>query len=213
MDISITDYNSPYGTSDTYTYDVNFFSTTIFTTVTRDPTVVSQWISDFDSYHSLGPDSPIVGLDIEWRPFNASYQNPTATLQLCSGGRCLIYQLIHTPCIPRALTDFLSNTNITFVGVGITSDMRRLSNDYGIGGSAKDLGPLASQVYGRNDWATAGLAKLAREILQIEMEKPRNVTMSRWDNRRLTVAQVQYACVDAFVSLEIGIALNACSYY
>jgi len=36
------------------------------------------------------------------------------------------------------------------------------------------------------------------------INKSKSVTMSKWDARRLSVEQVQYACIDAFVSYEIG---------
>ena len=36
------------------------------------------------------------------------------------------------------------------------------------------------------------------------MEKPRHVTMSNWEKRQLDVAQVQYACIDAYVSYKLG---------
>ncbi|KAL3637095.1 hypothetical protein CASFOL_019394 [Castilleja foliolosa] len=58
----------------------------------------------------------------------------------------------------------------------------------------------------------AGLKTLARTVLGREVEKPNAVTMSGWDNRWLTPDQVQYACVDAFVSFEIGRILNASAF-
>lgn len=41
-------------------------------------------------------------------------------------------------------------------------------------------------------------------------EKPKRVTMSGWNNLKLIDKQVQYACVDAFVSFEIGRRLYSC---
>lgn len=55
----------------------------------------------------------------------------------------------------------------------------------------------------------AGLKNMARFVLGKEMEKPKSVTRSRWDNRRLTPDQVHYACIDAYVSFEIGRVLTA----
>ena len=37
----------------------------------------------------------------------------------------------------------------------------------------------------------------------LEVQKPKWITMSKWDNRCLTAEQVQYATVDAFLSYEI----------
>ena len=46
--------------------------------------------------------------------------------------------------------------------------------------------------------------KTLREVMGVLINKPKSVTMSKWDARRLSVEQVQYACIDAFVSYEIG---------
>ncbi|KAL3637096.1 hypothetical protein CASFOL_019395 [Castilleja foliolosa] len=94
-------HNSPFNL-----HNVVFFNDVVYTTVTHDPTTVSQWISDITSLygHRL-----IVGLDIEWRPnISRHQQNPAATLQLCVGRCCLIYQLIHSPYFPLRLIKFLS---------------------------------------------------------------------------------------------------------
>lgn len=188
------------------TYDVHFFGDSIHTTVTYDPDIVSQWISD------LEPDNRIVGLDVEWRPcFNRNTQNPAATLQLCVGRRCLIFQLIHAPTVPSSLVGFLSNPNYTFVGVGIKFDLGKIEKDYGFGMDAKivDLRSLAAQVYDRVELKNSGVKGLTKVVLEKEVNKPRRVTMSRWDKQWLKPDQVQYACLDAFVCYEMGRILNA----
>ncbi|KAI3444280.1 hypothetical protein Pfo_000945 [Paulownia fortunei] len=192
--------------------NVFFFSDAIYTTVTHDPATVSQWIYDINSLygHRL-----IVGLDVEWRPnFTRHHQNPAATLQLCVGRCCLIYQLIHSPYFPFQLIQFLSYSNHTFVGIGVRSDLEKLQRDYRIGYHAKavDLRGLAADVYRMKDLKNAGLKTLARTVLGKEMEKPKSVTISSWDNRCLTPDQIQYACLDAFVSFEIGRILNASAF-
>jgi len=45
-------------------------------------------------------------------------------------------------------------------------------------------------------------------VLGVAVEKPQWITRSRWDDRRLTKEQVQYATIDAFLSYEIGRQLN-----
>ncbi|KAK4412788.1 hypothetical protein Salat_2926000 [Sesamum alatum] len=213
MTIGIRDHDLPSNTHNTY--DVFFFDDTILTTVTHDPDTVSDWISEIMYIHRRRLHSLIVGLDVEWRPsFTRHYQNPVATLQICVGRRCLIYQLIHTRYIPDSLDDFLSDDDFTFVGVGVNPDLEKLDSDYGIGGEARavELGKRAADEYGRKELKNAGLKGLSSFVLGREMEKPRRVTTSRWDNRWLTAEQVQYACIDAFVSFEIGRILNASDY-
>lgn len=208
--IDIVDHELPYGTRKTY--EVLFFGDSIHTTVTHDPATVSQWISEVESIHRGRLHHLIVGLDVEWRPsYNRNIENPVATLQLCVGSRCLVYQLIHSPGIPSSLTGFLSNPNYTFVGIGIKADLEKLEAAYKFGYSANsvDLRDLAANAYGKRELANSGVKTLARIVLEKEVEKPKRVTMSRWDNRRLTPAQVRYACIDAFVCFEIGRILNA----
>ncbi|GER37984.1 polynucleotidyl transferase [Striga asiatica] len=212
-DIDIIDHQLPYDSHNTY--DVLFFDDTVYTTVTHDPDVVVDWISEVESVHHRRLHHLVVGLDVEWRPsFNRNYSNPAATLQLCVGRRCLVYQLIHAPYIPKSLVDFLANPSYTFVGVGVYQDLEKIEEDYELesNNNTVDLRELAAERYGRPDLNSAGLRTLAGVVLERDVEKPRWVTMSRWDNRWLTPAQVQYACVDAFVSFEIGRILDASSF-
>ncbi|KAL6997691.1 hypothetical protein U1Q18_007817 [Sarracenia purpurea var. burkii] len=208
MNTTITDYQIPDGTHDLY--DVYLFNDRIQTLVTHTPALVDSWISDIESFHSRRLHH-LVGLDVEWRPnYNPGGYNPVATLQLCVGRRCLIFQLIHAPFIPSSLSNFLNNPMYTFVGVGIDSDAGKLENDYGLSvGTTVELGPLAAQEYGISALRNAGLKELARQVLGKEIEKPRDIALSRWDNERLYPAQVLYACIDSFLSFEIGRWLNA----
>ncbi|KAL0428433.1 UNVERIFIED_CONTAM: hypothetical protein Slati_3018100 [Sesamum latifolium] len=208
----IVDHELPYDSHNTY--DVIFFGDSVHTTVTHDPAVATHWISETESIHRRRLSCLIVGLDVEWRPsFNRYIQNPAATLQLCVGRRCLIFQLIYSPFVPSAIVDFLANPRYTFVGIGIEQDLEKLEEDYELGFNTRtvDLRSLAAAEYGRRELKNAGLKQLASLVLGKEVEKPKRVTMSRWDNQWLTPPQVQYACIDAFVCFEIGRILNASS--
>lgn len=188
MAINIVDHQVP---SDSHNlFDVTFDSEEpILTLLTTSPSMVDDWISE-----TLAIRTPplIVGLDIEWRPNNRSYDNPVATLQLCIGRRCLILQLIHTPEIPKSLFEFLENESYTFVGVGIDEDAEKLTCDYGLKvGKRVDLRNLAESVTGRGDLKNAALKRLGKEVLGKEIEKPKRVTLSRWDQQWLTLNQPQ----------------------
>ncbi|KAK3024355.1 hypothetical protein RJ639_043681 [Escallonia herrerae] len=199
MSLSIVDYELPDETHNLY--DVNFFTTRIHTLVTQTPSFVTEWISQFQ------PTTPlIVGLDVEWRPnFARNSDNPIATLQLCTGPHCLVFQILHAPSVPTSLSAFLNNPLYKFVGVGIESDVEKLICDYGLSvANFVDICGLAAEVYGARELKSAGLKVLAQRVLGKELVKPKRVTMSRWDNPWLTPAQVQYACIDAFLSFEIG---------
>ncbi|KAF2321807.1 hypothetical protein GH714_002898 [Hevea brasiliensis] len=53
-----------------------------------------------------------------------------------------------------------------------------------------------------------GLKALVLDGLQKVIPKPREITMSEWNAKELTIEQIEYACLDAFVSLELGIFLS-----
>ncbi|XP_040991155.1 uncharacterized protein LOC121238368 [Juglans microcarpa x Juglans regia] len=98
------------------TFTVHFFHNHhIHVTLTSTPAVVRGWLHKvrplfFTHIHSR---RLVVGLGVQWNPYSAS----AATLQLCIGHRCLVFQLFHAPRVPRFLRLFLSNTDNTFVGV------------------------------------------------------------------------------------------------
>lgn len=97
--------------------------------------------------------------------------------------------------------------------MGIDEDAEKLTCDYGLKvGKRVDLRNLAESVTGRGDLKNAGLKRLGKEVLGKGIEKPKRVTLSRWDQQWLTLNQVKYACIDAFFSFEIGRFLQSSSY-
>lgn len=112
--------------------------------------------------------------------------------------------------MPKSLLDFLGDEDYTFVGVGIQQDAQKLDNDYGLKVSKfVDLRTLARARYGNEVSKNIGLKDLGRLVLGLDFLKPKTITMSHWDKPYLSLAQVKYACVDAFVSHKIGIVLRA----
>ncbi|GAB2267093.1 hypothetical protein Dimus_002077 [Dionaea muscipula] len=175
----------------------------IKTTVTEDPMTVDEWISEIYDTYQTDDRELIVGLDVEWRPNYGGYINPVATLQLCVGHHCLIYQLMYTPFIPDSLEEFLGDSDCCFVGVGIGRDVDKLMVDYNLAvENTVDLASLAAEEMGLR--RNAGLKELAWEVFGWQVEKPRWVTMGRWDAELLSHDQIKYACLDAFLSSEIG---------
>ncbi|KAI3680339.1 hypothetical protein L2E82_50442 [Cichorium intybus] len=202
--MNIVDHGPHDGTHNLY--DVNFFQDTILTMVTSTPSFVDSWISDIERLHRHNLHSLIVSLDIEWRPnYSRDCKNPVATLQLCVGCNCLIFQILHSPIIPWSLCNFLRNPYYTFAGVGIDEDVKKLQEDYYLlVARAVDVRALAAMKYRVKELKNAGLKELTRRVFRKEMSKPKAVTMSCWDDQKLTPTQVQYACIDAFLSFEIG---------
>ncbi|KAL0453254.1 UNVERIFIED_CONTAM: hypothetical protein Slati_1303500 [Sesamum latifolium] len=104
----------------------------------------------------------------------------------------------------------LADPDYTFVGVGVKHDARRLWSDWGLEVSnTRDLRSWAAKELDDKELRGAGLKDLVREVLGEDMDKPPNVTLSRWDNRLLSKCQVAYACLDAYFSFEIGRRLSA----
>ncbi|EXC30699.1 Werner Syndrome-like exonuclease [Morus notabilis] len=192
-------------------YDVTFFDEEIETLVTNRASMVTAWIGNTESIHRRRLHKLVVGLDIEWCPnTRPGSSNPVATLQLCVGRSCLIIQLLYARKIPKSLIDFLADDDYTFVGVGIEGDVEKLEDDYGLEVSnVVDLRVLARARFGKVVPRNVGLRELAAQVLGTEFAKPKKITMSRWDKAWLSPAQVTYACVDAFVSFEIGRILKA----
>ncbi|CAH9079284.1 unnamed protein product [Cuscuta epithymum] len=205
MDIGIVEIEGSY---DLFT--VNFHRSAIETLVTCEPSKVVSWINDIERIHRGRLHRLIVGLDVEWRPSYSRDQNPVATLQLAVGDRCLIVQLLYCSAIPDELFGFLANSSYTFVGVGIGADLEKLVEDYNLAvTNGVELRNLAADQANDRSLRNVGLKDMARRYLGVEMVKPRWVTMGRWDQEWLSTAQIQYACVDAFVCFEVGRILDA----
>nr|XP_009612708.1 Werner Syndrome-like exonuclease [Nicotiana tomentosiformis] len=196
---------------------VSFYENQIKVTVTKKAADVDKWIGQTIHIHRRRLNKLLIGLDIEWLAcINATDKNHSkiALLQLCVGRRCLLFQLLHADYIPNSLRAFLANPNFTFVGVGIQGDAYKLFQDHGLFvANSVDLYQLALVVrkfepeYGIMGLKRMGLKRMAYEVLGKVMEKPLKVTLSQWDTEELSYEQVEYACIDAFVSFEIGMNL------
>ncbi|KAF3633455.1 putative Werner syndrome ATP-dependent helicase -like protein [Capsicum annuum] len=136
--------------------------------------------------------------------FNPEENHPVALLQLCVGRRCLLFQLLHKDAIPRFLVDFLMDPNFKFVGVRVKRDAEKLLRDHKMFvANTVDLNQLALSIYREEVYGKLGLKRMAKEVLGKVMEKPLNVTLSKWDAEELAYEQVEYAAIDAFVLFEI----------
>ncbi|KAI3908813.1 hypothetical protein MKW98_029363 [Papaver atlanticum] len=194
-----------------HTYVVRFYNERIHTVVTHTASVVDEWISKiYNDFHNK-LNNLVVGLDCEWKANfekGSNIQNRVAVLQLCVAHRCLIFQFRWRDYIPTSLYNFLNNEKFIFVGVGVDEDCDKLFDDYGLSvAKAIDLRPLAVEKMKRKELKRSGLKSLADTVLARDLPKPKKVTLSKWDADFLTYRQIQYACLDAFVSFKLGIVL------
>lgn len=197
--ITILDHELDSDTDNTYDLTIDY-TTTIRVLLTSSSASAAAWISD------VLPCS-VVGIDIEWRPnFSRHIDNPAATLQLCSGHRCLVFQLIHADApLPQALFAFLADPARRFAGVGVANDAEKLLLDHGLSvRNSFDLGAAAATAYGEPRLRGAGLKELALRVVGIDVQKPKRITMGRWDHRWLSLEQVRYASIDAYASYAIA---------
>ncbi|KAF5194926.1 Werner syndrome-like exonuclease [Thalictrum thalictroides] len=192
MSITIQDSPNP-SPNNQSCYTVNIFGTSINTTVTSNPFVVDRFIRNIHNTfgaHYGQIDPIIIGLDVETRPPYGPGENRPATIQLCVDGNCLIFQIIHASYIPDSLSElFECGGSFCFVGVGVREDARKLMTHYNLHvANVVELGSFAAEREQRNELKNFSLKNLTKEIVGWEIEKPRQITMSRWDVRTLTYA-------------------------
>lgn len=178
----------------------------ITVTVTSRPSVVRKWIRSIIYFNHYHLNRLVVGLGVQWAPDSMHEDNPAATLQLCVGRRCLVFQLIHSETVPLLLRRFLLNPNIFFVGLWNSRDEDKLLG-------SKHVLEVHQLVDLRHHAVTAegeGLARksvkdIVKEYLGFDGEGPdKSISMSQWNEERLTPLQVWQACYDAFVCFTIG---------
>ena len=70
-----------------------------------------------------------------------------------------------------------------------------------------DLRGLAAEGMQKPELRQAGLQALARAVMGADagtLQKPQRVRMGPWDAYCLSLVQIKYACIDAYVSFEVG---------
>ncbi|XP_002983197.2 Werner syndrome ATP-dependent helicase homolog [Selaginella moellendorffii] len=178
---------------------VMVFGRKIDVVVTSDAAEIESWV--------LRQEGSVFGVDLEWKPNRVmGEENKVALIQICGETECLIVQMCYIDQIPDALVEFLKNSSskAMFGGVGVKNDAEKLERDHGlVCKGTVELGVLATEKLGNQRLRNQGLKKMASIVIGLGMDKPKRVTMSNWENLHLSDAQVNYACVDAWVSYAI----------
>ncbi|XP_066316286.1 uncharacterized protein [Miscanthus floridulus] len=191
---------------------LRFRSVEIETTVTRDAAVADAWVRGLRASHPRGAPF-IIGLDCKWnkQPTRSpAWMAPkSAVLQLCAGGGaatgCLVLQLLYLRHVPEILREFLRDPRVQLVGVGVVEAAARLAADHGLVCAAPvELAGPCDAYLGLAGRDKLGLKEYAKKVLDLNMEKPDSVGMSDWEKRDLSMCQIGYACVDAYVSYRLG---------
>ncbi|MED6201196.1 hypothetical protein PIB30_092503, partial [Stylosanthes scabra] len=178
---------------ETSKYTIKFGSETIETTVTDKAAIVDQWIQDIKVPHPPNS-SVIIGLDVERSSSTSSIgRKKPATLHLCIDDKCLILQLIYIDSLPLSLKNFLKNPNYFFVGFEADSLINSVANVYGLGfGVHADVKEIAMEESPHPSSSKLALKDLAMAFFGL----------SNWENRVLSIEQVEYGTIDAYVSYK-----------
>ncbi|GJN34871.1 hypothetical protein PR202_gb23573 [Eleusine coracana subsp. coracana] len=181
-------------------------ATVIEATVTRDAAVANAWVRCLrDSHHHHHHHHHVPSSS----PSTASGSTTTTTARPPSSTRALLYARRVPECLHRLLLD----PAVRLVGVGDEA-AARLAADHGIAcAAAVDLeGPCRDYLRrGKGegegqgqDGPLLGLKGCAEKVLGLTMKRPANIVDSDWEKRELDVAQVRFACFDAYVAYRIG---------
>lgn len=190
-----------------YEHHVSFCGNLIETTATNKAAIADDWVHQILSMYR--GQHLIIGLDCKRRPHPiTSMGGRTATMQLCVGCKCLILQLLYMDYIPKSLKSFLSNPDITFVGVEVEENVLRLWGEYGLWCTdAADVHELASRSFPLGFSGKTGLKALACKVAKFRMWKPKNGCCGDWESKLLDERQIEQGCIDSYSVHRIGIKL------
>eukprot|EP01018_Ginkgo_biloba_P007214 Gb_39054 [translate_table: standard] len=113
---------------------------------------------------------------------------------------------IWTLCLHQ-LINFLNDDQNRLAGVEIEKDAHKLARDYGLtckNQNLVELRTLAVNTCSRPDLKRSGFKTLAREILGLSMVKPKKISRSNWEREDLSASQIEYACIDAYISFTVA---------
>ncbi len=140
----------------------------------------------------------LVGFDTETKPtFRKGEFNHVALIQIAVPDKVYLLRIQHTG-ITNALANFLSNKQISKVGIALDDDLISLNKKRKFTpGGFIDLNKIAPTLGIEN----IGARNLSALVLNSRISKNQQVT--NWENPALTEPQVKYAATDAWICLEI----------
>ena len=176
---------------------------------TNDPVRAEAWLRN----HVTDVSALAVGFDIEWKPQfkkkkHGGVENKTAVLQLAVEEHCLVLHLCHMSSFPKSLAVVLANKAILKVGSGILQDAVKLRKDHRLSCEGRADTQVLAKACGINT-VGLGLKSLSKALLNIELNKPKRVSMSNWEQFPLVLQQIRYAALDAWIGLKIFLHLKS----
>jgi len=195
-----------------------------------DPTIVV--VEDENSLETMKAhfeEKPeVLGIDCEWKPCSNSQFSPVSILQISSGDMIFLVDLFHW-CEPRrfhnnkmtekeerlnsVLNLVLPCPNIRKVGFGACSDLQKLAFSYphipcfNFVNSVIELELIFRVAFSVPlNTNTGGLSYVCNRMLGFLLDK--QAQCSNWGARPLSVQQISYAAVDAFVCVILFLVLK-----
>lgn len=167
--------------------------------ITKFPQPISK-LHSYNCRRSHCREYNVIGFDCEWVSINGS-RRPIALMQLATHrGLCALVRLCYLKRVPVALKDLLEDFRIIKVGVVPLDDAKYLNHDYGVCvASTLDLRHLAEL----RAFKPAGLAKMSKTHLNVELDKNWRLACSNWESPQLSDQQVAYSAKDAHVAIEL----------
>lgn len=115
---------------------------------------------------------------------------------------------------PEALAALINNSKVVKTGVGVLEDLKLLQSDYGVKFAGfLELSAAADRLLQKRDGQQyrqgrplqqkIGLKNLAKRFLAVDVDKPKKVQMGNWERLHLSDEQVQYACYDALLAVDV----------
>ncbi|XP_022159873.1 uncharacterized protein LOC111026160 [Momordica charantia] len=168
------------------------------------------WVDKADDLHRAIchiDECKVVGVDCEWKPnhIKGSKPNKVSIMQIASEKMVFVFDLIKLyndvpDILDNCLTRILQSSSILKLGYNFQCDTKQLSHSYEPLQCFKRYEMLLDiqSVFKEH---RGGLSGLAKKILGAGLNKTRR--NSDWEQRPLTVNQLEYAALDAVVLVHI----------
>lgn len=152
-----------------------------------------------------GEDPVPVSFDMEWTFSFQSGPEKTSLIQVCIDlDECFLFHLPQLKKLPASFCAFLNHPRVVLHGVNIKNDLRKLERDFPIIKAdplienCKDLGVWYNEVF--NSSGRWSMERLVHQTLRLQVDKSRQVRMSKWHIYPLSAVQQTYAAIDVYVS-------------
>lgn len=142
---------------------------------------------------------PLLGFDTETRPcFQKGKLHKVALLQVATTDQCFLFRLNRMEGIPASILSLLEDSTITKVGLGLKDDMMNLRKRAEFTpGTFIDIQNEITKL-GIKD---KSLQKIYANLFAKKIAKRQQ--LSNWEADVLSVAQQQYASIDAWACVRI----------